>query len=138
MLPRTQWTKIRWFNCFLLYCMQFEKDDYIKNLHDLSCSVLLKSNFFSLMCVLDLFSECWQSTLFQIFCFVQCKDKNFHCQENKQATTKTTKDSKEHSSVPVLLTDMTRAYKKKIRLNKNDKTKREREGERERDRDAYI
>ena len=40
--------KISWFNCFLLYCTQLEKDDNIENLHVLifffkSCSVLLKS-----------------------------------------------------------------------------------------------
>ena len=28
---------------------------------------LIKKRSFNLLCVLDLFSECWQSTLFQIF-----------------------------------------------------------------------
>ena len=32
-------TKISCFNCFLLYCTQLEKDNYIENLHVLSCFV---------------------------------------------------------------------------------------------------
>ena len=36
-------TKISWFNCFLLYCSELEKDDYIENVHVLSCFVLSKS-----------------------------------------------------------------------------------------------
>ena len=31
---------------------------------------LIKKRSFNLLCVLDLFSECWQSTLFQIFKFI--------------------------------------------------------------------
>ena len=68
-LPGTQPTKISWFNCFLLYCTQLEKDEYIENLHVLSCSILLKS-ILLISCVFWIFfSERWQSTLFQIFFF---------------------------------------------------------------------
>ena len=44
-----------------------EKEDFLENLHILSCLVQLKSVLFNLLCVLDLFSECRQSTLFQTF-----------------------------------------------------------------------
>ena len=55
------------FNCVLLYCTELEKDDYIDNLHVLSCSVLLKSVLL-ISCVFWIFFlERWQSTLFQIF-----------------------------------------------------------------------
>ena len=40
----------RKFACFVLFC-------------------LIKKRSFNLLCVLDIFSECWQSTLFQIFFF---------------------------------------------------------------------
>ena len=44
-------------------------DDYIENLHVLSCFVLLKSVLL-ISCVFWIFfSERWQSTLFQIFFF---------------------------------------------------------------------
>ena len=45
---------------------KLEKDDYIENLHALSCFVLLKSVLL-ISCVFWIFfSERWQSTLFQI------------------------------------------------------------------------
>ena len=41
--PSIKLTKDSWFNCFLLYCTLLEKNNYIENLHVLSCSDLLKS-----------------------------------------------------------------------------------------------
>ena len=66
-LPGTQPTKISWFNCFLLYCTQLEKDDYIENVHVLSCFVVLKSVLLFSCVFWIFFSERWQSTLFQNF-----------------------------------------------------------------------
>ena len=66
---RSQGTKISWFNCFLLYCTQLEKDDYIENLHVLSCSVLLKS-LLLISCVFWVFFQNASSQLcFRFFFF---------------------------------------------------------------------
>ena len=58
-------TKVSWFNCFLLYVAQK------RLLHRKFARFILfrpiKTRSFNLLCVLDLFSERWQSTLFQIF-----------------------------------------------------------------------
>ena len=45
------------------------KKDFLKNLCILFCFVQLKIILINPLCVLDLFSEHWQSTLFQIFFF---------------------------------------------------------------------
>ena len=50
---------------------------------NLSCLGQLKNILLNLLCVFDLFSECWQSTLFQIFFFlsslVERKKKSTKC-----------------------------------------------------------
>ena len=72
-LPGTQRTKISWFSCFLLYCTKLEKDDYIKNLHVLSCSVLLKSVLL-ISCVFWIFFQNAGSQLcFRFFFFFNRK-----------------------------------------------------------------
>ena len=53
-----------------------EKDYFLENSHILSCSVQLKSVLFNLLCVLDLFSKRWHSTLFQIFFYTR-RDHHF-------------------------------------------------------------
>ena len=61
---------MRYVNC-LFFCFyvvrSVEKEDFLENLHVLSCFVQLKSVLFNLLCVLDPFSELRQSTLFQVF-----------------------------------------------------------------------
>ena len=59
--------KAKWINCFFLCCTWLEKEDFLETLHVLSCLVQLKSVLFNLLCVLDPFSERWQTTLFQMF-----------------------------------------------------------------------
>ena len=51
-----------------------DKEDFLKNVHVLSCFVQLKS-ILLITCVLDLFSERWQSTLFQIYFLCACSTK---------------------------------------------------------------
>ena len=65
--------KISWFNSFLLYCTQLEKDDYIENLHVLSCSILLKSVLL-ISCVFWIFFQNTGSQLcFRFFFFLSEK-----------------------------------------------------------------
>ena len=52
--------------CFYLV-RSLEKVDFLKNLRILSCFVQFKSVLFNLLCVLDLFAECRQSTLVSDF-----------------------------------------------------------------------
>ena len=49
--------KISWFNCFLLYCTWLEKENYIENVHVLSCFVLLKSVLL-ISCVFWILTTC--------------------------------------------------------------------------------
>ena len=63
-------TKISWFNCFLLYCSELEKDDYIENVHVLSCFVLSKSVLL-ISCVFWIFFQNAGSQLCFRFFFLQ-------------------------------------------------------------------
>ena len=56
-------------DCFYVV-HSLEKEDFLENLHVLSCFVQLKTILFNLLCVVDLFSEHWQSTLFENFFFI--------------------------------------------------------------------
>ena len=60
-----QLAKDQWTVCFCVV-HSLEKEDFLKNVCILSCFVQLKSILSNLLCVSDLFSEHWQSTLFQV------------------------------------------------------------------------
>ena len=64
-LPESYGQKISWFNCFLLYIAW--KRGIARKFAHFVLFRLIKKRSFNLLCVLDLFSEHWQSTLFQIF-----------------------------------------------------------------------
>ena len=64
------WHKIRWIVCFSVFMLYVAWKRPLPQIF--SRFVLfhpIKKCSFNLLCVLDLFSECWQSTWFQIFFF---------------------------------------------------------------------
>ena len=66
-ISASKWHKLSELIVCFYVVRSLEKDNFLKNLHILSCFVQLKSVLFNLLRVLDLFSERRQSTLFKIF-----------------------------------------------------------------------
>ena len=60
---------------FLLYCTQFEKEDYLENLQFFVLFCHIKKRSFNLLCVLDLFSRTLAVNSvsdYYFFCFGDC------------------------------------------------------------------
>ena len=68
--PTSNWHKMCWTNCFSVFMLQIAWKRLLPR--KVARFVLfrpIKKRSFNLLCVLDLFSERWQSTLFKIFFF---------------------------------------------------------------------
>ena len=67
------WLETSWINCFSVFMLYAAwKRGLPRKIARFVLFCPIKSVPFNLLCVLGLFSECWQSTLFQIFIFFFC------------------------------------------------------------------
>ena len=69
--PRSNWHKISWINCLFFFFMLYvawKRGPPLKFARFVLFRPIIKRSF-NLLCVLDLFSEGWQSTLCHIFLF---------------------------------------------------------------------